>query len=162
MKDLYWAAGFLEGEGSFSSSGNRLCVNAAQVQKVPLLRIKSLFGGSIGVRKQHPSHKGGTIFHWDVFSSRAVGVMMTLFNLMSPKRQEQILKRLKIWKSSKPHPKHRTHCPRGHKFTKFNTYYTKKGRMCRKCTLSKQAEYKRKKRVSFRKSCSKDQLSFQF
>ena len=49
IKDLYWAAGFLEGEGGFGMYGpkNAWSVQAAQVQKEPLERLKSLFGGSI-------------------------------------------------------------------------------------------------------------------
>lgn len=43
---LAWAAGFIEGEGSFSNT-----VTAAQVQKEPIERLHALFGGRIYQRQ---------------------------------------------------------------------------------------------------------------
>lgn len=84
---IEWAAGFLEGEGSFSGGGTHGYgrVSAPQVQRWPLEQLQKLFGGTIADYRE----KRNT-YHWWVTGSRARGVMMTLYSLVSPKRQEQI------------------------------------------------------------------------
>ena len=90
-KDLYWIAGFLEGEGGFRKGGNSKysqTVYASQVQKEPLERLQKFLGGSLkpqGKRGTHSSH-----WRWNAYGNRARGIMMTLYTLMSPRRQEQI------------------------------------------------------------------------
>lgn len=99
-KELYWAAGFLEGEGSFgcwskSKAHGRyrqFVVCAEQVQREPLERLLKLFGGSINSGRVRDNKN--RIFRWRVYSTRARGLAMTLFCLMSPRRKEQIHKML--------------------------------------------------------------------
>lgn len=86
---LYWAAGFIEGEGSFhkthSQKGSKSeVIEVSQVEKQPLDKLQSIFGGNI---RAHPQ-KG--CFVWSVCGSRARGIMMTLYSLMSEKRKRQI------------------------------------------------------------------------
>ena len=91
-KDIYWAAGFLEGEGSFRLARGTV-ITAPQVQREPLDRLQKMFGGTIAFRKrENPKHSD--IHIWSVCGSRARGVMMTLYSIMSPRRQEQIRKSL--------------------------------------------------------------------
>lgn len=90
-KDLYWAAGFLEGEGSFRGGEGDSKVVAAQVQKEPLERLKTLFGGSLYLElKNNKNSKHKDIWWWKTYGARARGIMMTLYSLMSPRRQAQI------------------------------------------------------------------------
>src|SRR5439155_26696382 len=56
IRDLEWAAGFLEGEGAFGAYGNPPRaryprVSASQVNPAPLLRLQQIFGGRI---RQYP------------------------------------------------------------------------------------------------------------
>lgn len=105
IKELYWAAGFLEGEGSFYSScqGYGTKVDAYQVDTESLHRLVGLFGGAIrGPRVRGPARK--PIYYWRVFGPRAAGVMMTLYSLMSVKRKAQIhpvLSRFKLTRRGK-------------------------------------------------------------
>jgi len=103
--DLYWAAGFLEGEGCFShGSDGTESVLASQVQREPLERLVAFFGGTIKLRPQYDSDLEGAIqagihsrqpLHtWRVTGGRARGVMLTLFALLSPKRKTEVLKAL--------------------------------------------------------------------
>lgn len=90
--EIYWAAGFLEGEGCFQRTATQQ-VNAAQVQREPLERLQAYFGGTIylyAAQREGQSQK----HVWSVSGTRARGVMMTLYVLMSPKRQGQIKKAL--------------------------------------------------------------------
>jgi hypothetical protein len=93
VRDITWAAGFLEGEGSFKNTVTTSQVRAAQVQREPLERLQALFGGSISLRHdKRPTNS--PIYVWSVSGTRARGVLLTLFTLMSPKRKEQIRKGL--------------------------------------------------------------------
>src|SRR3990167_4926258 len=71
MKDLHWAAGFIEGEGSFMKHGNSVTVCAAQVQLEPLERLQQFFGGRLTFRRddalRRPCHG------WQVHGARARG-----------------------------------------------------------------------------------------
>lgn len=96
LRDLEWATGFLEGEGSFQH--NHVPKNSSQsvkaVQKIrePLEKLKDMFGGRI-----LPSQgvKAKDLLYWATYGSRARGIMMTLYPLMSKKRQQQIRVALK-------------------------------------------------------------------
>ena len=90
-RELEWAAGFLEGEGCFS--GSRSLISASQSSREPLDRLQGLFGGSIGQYAYTSSwRKGGkkAYWLWTVTGSRARGVMMTLYSLLTIRRKEQI------------------------------------------------------------------------
>ena len=134
LNDLYWAAGFLDGEGSFifTNPNHTACIQAGQKGIELLLRLKKMFGGSIctcigGINKNR-------YFKWSMQGIGAAGVMMTLYTLMSQKRQEQIKKTIALWKTYKPHSKYRTHCPKGHEYSLENTYIRADGkRKCKQC-----------------------------
>lgn len=134
MRELYWAAGFLEGEGSFMNQRHQVCVAAVQVQRQPLERLQALFGGKIYEcaprNRLHQSY-----FKWNTQGRRGAGIAMTLLSLMSPRRMEQIQKALAHWKTA-PYNVNaaKTHCPSGHEYTPGNTYhYLGKYRICRQC-----------------------------
>lgn len=122
--DIAWAAGFLEGEGSFQKSRYSIRTDASQVQREPLERLQKLFGGPIYRRYQRGTDE---IHTWAVHGQMAASIMMTLYVLMSPKRQRQILKCLGFWKTRRVYP--RTHCPQGHEYEAVRN----KQRRCKIC-----------------------------
>ena len=92
-RDLAWAAGFLEGEGSFRpTSNNGAEVKAVQVELEPLYRLLALFGGRIqprnAGRNSPPTWKQSHV--WIAYGARARGIAMTLYVMMSRRRQTQI------------------------------------------------------------------------
>jgi hypothetical protein len=93
-KELRWAAGFLEGSGSFSFKSS-LALTGTQADKWPLDRLREMFGGTIKAAGK-PVNK--QVLSWYLHGHRAAAVMMTLYCLMSPRRQEQIRSALAIWK----------------------------------------------------------------
>lgn len=142
-RQLEWAAGFLEGEGSFLVNAKSCpSVNCSQVQLEPLEKLRTIIGGTMryidrsGHANYNPKHSN--YYRLDLYGSKAAGVMMTLYSLMSPKRQEQIVKALDKWKAANSSPgdhyKYAKECKRGHAFTPENTYL-KDGRyrQCRTC-----------------------------
>ena len=83
--DFRWAAGFYEGEGCARQV--RGCTVTQITQKDPwvLERMKALFGGSIG-----PTGASRTAWQWHISGARARGFLMSIYGLLSPRRQQQI------------------------------------------------------------------------
>src|SRR3972149_72726 len=156
IKQIFWIAGFLEGEGSFTgrTPKNRCAiVSATQVQLEPISRLQSLLGGKI--RSFSRKEVTGNIYHrWELFASRAIGLMFTIYQLMSPKRQSQILKVINGWKAGLGqggYNRIKTHCPKGHPYSPENTYINQNGkyksRNCLICQREKGKNYMRRKRI---------------
>lgn len=93
--EIYWAAGFIEGEGCFgcfkrpSDKYVNVSVVAANCDLEPLRKLQSLFGGNIHKKSMGPRNRRQP-YAWGVYGARALGVMQTLYALMSPRRQEKI------------------------------------------------------------------------
>lgn len=97
MKDLYWLAGLLEGEGSFIAS--KPYVNQPPQARITLCssdkdvveRAAKILGAK-SVLRNTSSNRLGLKMQWKatVYSSRATGWMMTLYSLMGARRREQI------------------------------------------------------------------------
>jgi hypothetical protein len=158
VKDIAWAAGFLEGEGWFGCAGkNSLACTCCQVQEQPLRRLQEIFGGNIqGPIPKRDNPKHSPFFRWAKCGHSAAGMMMTLYCLMSPKRQEQIRTALAKWKVAAGPPGSRRFCPNGHEYsgsnlvTRYRQGRSKPGRYCRECMRDacRRYEAKRKGKVS--------------
>lgn len=140
VKDIAWAAGFIEGEGSFGHVSTA-CVRAAQVQREPLERLQKMFGGNIRLQKRNRTNprnaNSADIWNWYIYGRRAASVIMTILPLLSARRFEQAVAALNTWKRGIGSAKLRsmqTHCKNGHEFSVENTKITKSGhRQCREC-----------------------------
>lgn len=119
-KDIAWAAGFMEGEGSFyydaAGRASSLTVRAAQVQREPLERLQRMFGGTIGHYENGKGRKAQWIHQWYVHGKRAAEVIMTLLALLSPRRFEQAVKALEVWKAKPVSHYDRRRCKAGHEY----------------------------------------------
>ena len=155
---LHWAAGFLEGEGCFTFSraprkvgayeNYSMAISAAQVQREPLDRLVSYFGGSLRTYRHKNRPQDQPYWYWHVGSAKAASIMMTLYALMSPKRREAIKNALRVWRTRKHYVGLRTHCPQGHEYTVHNTELDKRiykrgpgfARVCKTCKRTKARE----------------------
>lgn len=101
IRDIAWAAGIYEGEGTCQSvkyaQGIAKGVAVRVVQKDAWLtaRLRELFGGSnskYSIRCGSPKNPGERreYWHWDLYGSRAIGFLETIYVFLSPRRQEQI------------------------------------------------------------------------
>ena len=143
-RQIYWTAGFMEGDGSFTfSKAGNLAVTAGQVQRWPLEKLQGLYGGSIYEKKIDTRHNSQQAYVWTLTGSAAAGIMMTLYSLMTEKRKEQIRKALDGWKQKRPH-KFRTHCPQGHEYSPENTYVHRGSRKCLACQRRRDLERTKK------------------
>lgn len=102
IRDLEWIAGFCEGEATFGTATplrngtTSETVAVTQVDPIPLQRLVAVLGG----RRAGPYQPAKTpgrehwkvqpFYRWAVSGARARGVMLTLYALLSPRRQAQI------------------------------------------------------------------------
>jgi hypothetical protein len=150
IKDLQWTAGFLEGEGSFTATENwnktqnkmsrNIAVTASQVNKEPLEKLQSLFGGRIyfyrggGRKLKNGDTWQGIWIWWKGGGPGGIGLAMTLFSLMSTKRKEQIKKMIALWKSFPGRGFYRqNHCCNGHEMVGDNVKIVNGHRVCIPC-----------------------------
>lgn len=90
INDLYWAAGFMEGEGSFIRARNSQYVCAPQRDGEPAKKMLALFGGTLRHRATDKRWPDKFYWDWRAYGARARGIMLTLYPLMSARRQAQI------------------------------------------------------------------------
>lgn len=129
--EIAWAAGFIEGEGSFGYPSPK--VTAAQVQREPIDRLQRIFGGKISQRTTR-GFSGKKIWIWALSSHRSVEVMMTIYVLMSPKRRGEIERTLFAWKSARLFRRTGADvCARGHSLTGYNALLVDGYIKCRAC-----------------------------
>ncbi len=159
--DIAWAAGFLEGEGCFRWSHGAVRVSAIQVQREPLERLRRLVGGRIqDVPKPKLSARWGwkrqPYATWYVGCVASVGLMLTLFSLLSPRRKEQVATTLGRWQKRRYRTgPWKTHCKHGHLWIPANLYHWAYGKRCKLCWYETQAArtvYHRHWRDSHRES----------
>lgn len=147
--NLHWAAGFIDGEGSFSRCGGTIAVQAVQVEIWPINKLYDLFDGGINTfqRKEIKSN-GGVYYRWNAYGPRAAGIMLTLHPLLSPKRQGKIEELLDWWmKLPGHHRPYKTHCKHGHPYSPENTYVYRSGkRWCKACQKVSRQRYLAKKK----------------
>lgn len=154
--DLYWAAGFLEGEGCFHSSQKyHSIIRATQVQGEPIKRLVALFGGHLTGPKPNgrpPNHQ--PIHEWTLSGVGGRGLMMSLYALMSPRRQEQIRVSLAYWLAAPDRIADRrrraTHCRNGHPYDGNHYKMRRVGRAdyrrCRMCLTAASQRYNQRLR----------------
>lgn len=147
-RDAHWLAGFFDGEAYFGIKGSTPVISVVQKDAWPLLKVQGLVGGNLyllmggGDRKRGIEPKLINTLH--LTGKRAVGVMMTLYSLLSPRRQEKIKSVIDAWRAIPRRGdtnRKKTHCKRGHEFTPENTYHKKSGRECRTCQKIWNAKY---------------------
>ena len=86
--DIAWAAGIYEGEGGSRFHARSTSVIIVQKDKWILYKLKRFFGGDI--------YKHGSFSSWRTSGTRARGFLMTIYSFLSPWRQEQARKALKL------------------------------------------------------------------
>lgn len=108
VKDIYYLAGWLEGEGSFtvSKDGNarQFRIEFSSTDFDTMEKVKKLMRSkdTIFLRKQKVSEHGTMKkpeYYMKVYNVLAISWMMTLYSLMSERRKNKIKDNLLDWKS---------------------------------------------------------------
>ena len=92
LLSIVWAAGFLEGEGSFLINKGSGRISGYNTDIENLSKLRDIFGGRIVSKSQYYAtyEKRKEYFEWYCSGSRARGIMMTIFPFMSERRKRQI------------------------------------------------------------------------
>lgn len=157
--DVAWAAGFLEGEGTFrAGTGTKLLsIDAHQVQLQPLERLQRVLGGKIygpRFRKTPTGKDAQPCYIWYAFNEEADAAMSLLRSELSPKRQAQIdaaREARKVWlQTHKARAKRFSdYCIHGHPYSTVRS--AERGgyrRICRVCATNRARTYRERKQVS--------------
>jgi hypothetical protein len=97
MRDIYWLAGILEGEGCFTYSG---CTPMVQLQMLDtdiVERAARIMGTKVGRRKRLTPN-GHIVWFTQASGGQAVGIMETIYLLLGVRRRETIRKRISQWR----------------------------------------------------------------
>lgn len=138
--DIAWAAGLLEGEGTFRyqyKQGTYAAFNIAMGSrdKDVIDRMLALVPGSRG----HVTDLNGTPFyHWVLGRADCViPFLNTIYPYMGTRRRNAIAEAIWDWWNTPVGNKDKTHCKNGHEFTPENTIKNpcdEGRRRCRICT----------------------------
>ena len=147
--EVAWAAGFLEGEGCFKVTCPNPIIVTTQKEREPLDRLQAAFGGTIA-RPSSPS-QSGPIYRLTLSGTLAVQAMMTVYGLMSTRRQKAIRIVLKKWKASNSvrSSTMRLHnlCPRGGAYHTVRQYGTQGQRRCVECRIEWTRRWRARKKL---------------
>ena len=106
LKDIYWLAGYLEGEGSFmiqgcsgSRPGKMYRIMVVSTDRDIIVRAAGIIGGTI-------NRHNGTQKRWSrkvcystaITTKKSIGWMMTLYSLMGDRRKNKIKEVINDWK----------------------------------------------------------------
>lgn len=101
VKDIFWLAGLLEGEGHFMSDpkGSLARIKLEMTDKDVIEHAAELMGiRNVGAaRKSNPKHN--TTYYFYVCGAKAAGWMMTIFSLMGKRRRRTIKNVLCHWQN---------------------------------------------------------------
>lgn len=158
VEQLYWAAGFLDGEGWFGRNGGTISISAVQLDKWHIDKLLDLFGGGINTftdKKKEGSKRvivksnNGVYHRWQVYGPRAAGVMMTLYSLLSPRRQKKIKESLSFWlKQGRSETHRREYFKCNHKKSETAFTNSKGYKECRMCKTEANRRYRERIRNS--------------
>lgn len=90
LSDIYWTAGFYEGEGCCIINNNSPIVSISQKQKWPLEKLQALWKGKIYEGK----NKTGGYYIWTISGTHALELIFTIYVLLSPEKKYQIVNSL--------------------------------------------------------------------
>ncbi len=114
IKDLYWLAGLIEGEGCFSLQGNGSRGKGKCWTRKPNIRIgmadkdvldyaARIFNTNVTgpYKNKLPNGTlGKDIWHISINGNKAIQWMMTLYSLMSQRRKNKIEEIINYWKAN--------------------------------------------------------------
>lgn len=125
LKEIYGAAMLLEGEGCFTCRKNEassITIFCGMTDEEPPRRLHQWFGGNlITIKPRKPGYK--LVYRWAISGTKAAGIMMTIYPLMSKRRKERIKELLILWKNFKKRPFSRIEkgfCKHGHTLSDDN------------------------------------------
>lgn len=164
ISDLAWAAGLLEGEGSFGWINGYPYVSIEMTDEDVIRRYAGLFPTRRGRKVMHRKNRNDPFsgnprkdtWRYEIQGPYAVGLMMSILPFMGTRRSQKIKSilvdwRVKHYRDTPGAHRHRgerqallTHCKRGHSYLDPKNVYIKAdgGRACRGCHAITSGEFR--------------------
>lgn len=132
LKDIYWLAGLLEGEGTFFFRKTPV-ISIEMSDKDTIERVKNIIcpskNQSIVDRTLNEDRRNTKITYTiSIYGANAIGWMMTIYSLMSKRRKERIKEIIINWTLLR---NRKLICKNGHRIENWNNLDGK----CRVCYL---------------------------
>lgn len=99
LYEVYWTAAMVDGEGWLGLRSGTPCIVVTNTDMEILEHLKRVWAGSI-YENNKATLTRQTCYTWNVISNRAVGLMMTLYDLLTTRRQKKIREILAAWRST--------------------------------------------------------------
>lgn len=137
-QDIYWLAGLLEGEGYFGY-GNGAQIVVKMTDEDVLTKARTIIGlenTSFTTHDPGPPRKRAYVLL--INGPKAIGTMMTIFQLMCERRKQKIKKVLESWRRAKGARHQWKTCKYGHEYQPVPSHWKKAGirkRWCRTCAI---------------------------
>lgn len=84
IQELAWAAGFIDGEGCFSTDSTTLNLRAYNTYKPAILRLQEMFGGNVNTRSR-PKESYKQMWIWSVGTLQAKPVIEAILPFLTVK-----------------------------------------------------------------------------
>lgn len=103
IKDIYWVAGLLEGEGCFSkrSPGHNPVIQLIMTDKDIVIRAAKILGCHKVTENKSRTSGGKSAYRTVLYGRRAISWMMTLWAIMGSRRKSKIEECISVWKNKK-------------------------------------------------------------
>ena len=100
IKDIYYIAGILEGEGCFLTNGSPT-IKLSMTDRDIVMRVRNLMGANKIIHAFKSSLKNGwkQKYTLTLHGSLAIQWMMTLYPLMGERRRTKIKEVIEVWKT---------------------------------------------------------------
>lgn len=99
-KDIYWLAGLIEGEGSFTflqNNKNKIpVVSVSMIDEDVIKRVAIIFKTNV----TYTVSGGSLMYNTRIRGNIAIQWMMTLYSLMGSRRKTKIREIMKFWKAT--------------------------------------------------------------
>lgn len=148
-RDIYWAAGLLEGEGHFGlrRGGRDLVLQVGMTDKDVIDRFQAIFGTGSRQARLLPS---GKMFHTLTVSDQraAADIMTVVLPIMGSRRAAKIKQCLAVWDAKPLRNGDKPTCKRGHPFAGDNLRLLTEGKYTKRRCLECQKLRQRKHRAA--------------
>ena len=114
IKDIYWVAGLLEGEGCFydpSRAGHNPTIQLIMTDKDVVIRVAKILGAYKVIECNKPTKSGKPLYRMVLYGRQVLCWMLTLYSLMGERRKAKIKEIVSMWttKLDRNYPERRSY-----------------------------------------------------
>lgn len=157
LKDIYWIAGILEGEGSFSNESNSPRIRLKMTDRDIVNRARLILNSDVEIKTIPETYPNKETYYITITGNIAVQWMYTLYPILGIRRRLRIKGIVESWKNSTQRVSGSNRCAKGHRLEEYGRdYYIIIGRSG---TASKQCKQCQKISSALRRSRNRTRVA---